>query len=160
MYDQVSSMCDEPVAAVPRQDCDKYTVRSLVSDIIVPRTAGKGMGYALLMNRLRPLRAEIMVCRQVGLQMMPGIQVSHAWDESASGLESAILKFLADYIKVVLVMLCPSLLTYARRNWRHKAWMAARIGLSVNTSITFQCGSALLPTSKTMMVVGQALQTS
>jgi len=44
------------------------SARIVVEKSIKPATAGKGMGYALLANKERPLRAKVMV--------------SHAWDES------------------------------------------------------------------------------
>lgn len=53
------------------------TMREVVERIVKPATAGTGMGYALLKNEEKPLRARVMV--------------SHAWDEEFHEFLQAIV---------------------------------------------------------------------
>ncbi len=52
------------------------TMRQVVHKILEKRTAGKGVGYALLVNKAKPLRAKVMV--------------SHSWEEDYEHFVSAL----------------------------------------------------------------------
>lgn len=62
-----------------RTDSDgnlNYLMRDFVKDIIEPATRGTGVGYALLTNKEKPLKAKVMV--------------SHAWEESIRSFVEAL----------------------------------------------------------------------
>lgn len=50
-----------------QEDASCKSMRDVVDDVIKPRTRGRGIGYALLLNSERPIQAKYMV--------------SHSWDE-------------------------------------------------------------------------------
>lgn len=68
--DQMRELADDP-----RHE-EGMTVREVVEQIVKPDTAGSGVGYALLKNAARPLKASVLV--------------SHAWDAKYSDLLVAL----------------------------------------------------------------------
>merc|ERR1711957_194698 len=54
------------ITMLPEYQTD-MTARVLVEKVIKPHTEGKGLGYALMKNKAKPLKVDIMV--------------SHCWDE-------------------------------------------------------------------------------
>ncbi len=55
---------------------DKMTMYDVIDTIVKPKTAGTGMGYALYLNKEKPIRAKVMI--------------SHAWGENYIQFLSAL----------------------------------------------------------------------
>lgn len=81
-FEQLELVCSAPKYLAPERDIyGRHTERGLnmrevVERVVKPMTAGTGVGYALLQNRSRPLRARVMV--------------SHAWDEDYEDFLAAL----------------------------------------------------------------------